>query len=76
MGRYYPPYRDYYYNRLAIGYALDPVFWGDSYYIYDPWYYHLPPAGAPYRWIRYYDDAVLVDTASGQVVDVIYDFFW
>ena len=55
---------------------LDPVFWGDSYYIYDPWYYHLPPAYAPYRWVRYYDDAVLVDTSSGQVADVLYDFFW
>ena len=76
VGRYYPPYRGYFYNRLSIGIVLDPLFWGDSYWIYDPWYYHLPAAGAPYRWIRYYDDAMLIDTVNGQVVDVIYDFFW
>jgi len=26
--------------------------------------------------VRYYDDVVLVDTYTGEVVDVIYDFFW
>ena len=41
-----------------------------------------PKAGArlvrhgPYRWVRYYDDVLLVDIYSGEVVDVIYDFFW
>ena len=30
----------------------------------------------PYRWVRYYDDAVLVDIYSGEVVDVINNFFW
>jgi hypothetical protein len=28
------------------------------------------------RWIRYYDDALLVDIRDGYVVDVIHDFFW
>jgi hypothetical protein len=76
VGRYNPPYRNYYYSRLAIGYVLDPLFWGDSYWIYDADAYRLPSAYAPYRWVRYYDDALLVDTDSGQVVDTIYDFFW
>jgi len=26
--------------------------------------------------VRYYDDAVLVNIYTGEVVDVIYDFFW
>ena len=26
--------------------------------------------------LRYYDDVLLVDTYSGEVVDVIYEFFW
>ena len=30
----------------------------------------------PYRWVRYYDDVLLVDIYSGEVVDVIHDFFW
>ncbi len=76
VGRYYPPYRDFYYRRLSVGFVLDSLFWGDNYWINDPFYYHLPPAYGPYRWVRYYDDAMLVDTYSGQVVDVIYGFFW
>jgi hypothetical protein len=42
----------------------------------DPWMYRLPPAYAGTRWIRYYNDALLVDTWTGEVFDVIYDFFW
>lgn len=30
----------------------------------------------PVRWIRYYDDVLLIDTRDGYVVDVIYDFFY
>jgi len=52
------------------------MFWGDNYMINDPWTYHLPPASPPYRWVRYYDDALLVDTYRGQVVEVMRDFFW
>ena len=39
-------------------------------------YYRLPPAYGGTRWIRYYNDALLVDTYSGEVIDVIYDIFW
>jgi hypothetical protein len=28
------------------------------------------------RWVRYYDDVLLVDVYTGEVVDVIHDFFW
>ena len=38
--------------------------------------YGLPYAPPGYQWVRYYDDALLVDTWSGQVVDVINNFFW
>jgi hypothetical protein len=76
VGRYYPPDPGYYYSRLSIGFILDPLFFGQSYWIGDPWYYHLPPAYPPYRWVRYYNDALLVDTYTGQVVEANYDFFW
>jgi hypothetical protein len=76
LGRYYAPYRDYAYRRLSIGFVLDPLFFGNGYMIYDPGTYRLPDAYGPYRWIRYYNDAVLVDTYTGQVVDVLYGFFW
>ncbi len=76
LGAYYAPYRNYRYSRLSIGFYLDSVFFGSRYWINDPWQYRLPPAYGPYRWVRYYDDALLVDIYSGEVVDVIYDFFW
>lgn len=75
-GRYYAPYSGYHYRRLSIGFGLDTMFFSSRYWIDDPSYYRLPPAYGPYRWVRYYDDALLVDIYSGEVVDVIYDFFW
>jgi hypothetical protein len=76
LGLYHSPYRGYSYRRLNPGFRLDALFFGSRYWIADPWQYRLPPAYGPYRWVRYYDDALLVDTYSGEVVDVIYDFFW
>lgn len=76
LGRYYAPYRDYRYSRVSIGFRLGSLFYSNRYWISDPWRYRLPDVYGPYRWVRYYDDALLVDVYSGQVVDVIYDFFW
>ena len=55
---------------------LGNLFFGSRYWINDPWRYRLPEVYGPYRWVRYYDDVLLVDIYSGEVVDVIYDFFW
>lgn len=76
IGRYYAPYTGYRYSRVGIGFYLNNLFFGSRYWINDPGYYRLPPAYGPYRWVRYYDDVLLVDIYSGEVVDVIYDFFW
>lgn len=76
-GRYYVPYGwNYGYRRYSIGITLNSLLFGSRYWIDDPWQYRLPPAYGPYRWIRYYDDVLLVDMRSGYVVDVIHDFFW
>ena len=75
-GSYYAPYRGYSYQRLSVGYLLDALFVGEDYWIADPAYYRLPDVYGPYRWVRYYDDAVLVDIYTGEVVDVINSFFW
>jgi Ni/Co efflux regulator RcnB len=75
--RYYHPYGyGYGYRRFSIGVYLDSLFFGSRYWIDDPWQYRLPPAYGSYRWVRYYDDVLLVDLRSGRVVDVIHDFFW
>jgi hypothetical protein len=73
---YYAPYRHYRYSRLSIGIVLDRLFWGQNYWIGDPWQYRLPDPGPGFTWVRYYNDVLLIDTYSGEVVDVIYDFFW
>ena len=76
VGIYYSPYRNYSYRRLNIGFFLDSLFYSNRYWINDPWQYRLPDVYGPYRWVRYYDDALLVNTYTGEVVDVIYSFFW
>ena len=76
IGRYYAPYRNYSYRRLGIGFSLGSLFYSNRYWISDPWRYRLPEVYGPYRWVRYYDDVMLVDIYTGEVVDVIYDFFW
>ena len=75
-GRYYAPYRDRMYNRISIGFSLGAAYFGARYWINDPWQYRLPAAYGSYRWVRYYDDVLLVDVRNGRVVDVIRDFFW
>ena len=76
LGRYYSPYRNYNYRRVNIGFRLDSLFYSNRYWINDPWQYRLPEVYGPYRWVRYYDDVLLVDMYTGEVVDTIYDFFW
>jgi len=75
FGRYYDPY-GWGYRRFSIGLNLWPSYYGSGFWLNDPWQYRLPPAYGPYRWVRYYDDALLVNIYTGQVVDVIHGFFW
>jgi len=75
-GRYYAPYRGHSYSRISIGFSLGSGYYGSRYWINDPWEYRLPAAYGTYRWVRYYDDVLLVDIRNGRVVDVIRDFFW
>jgi hypothetical protein len=75
-GRYYSPYRGHSYSRISIGFSLGSGYYGSRYWINDPWEYRLPAAYGTYRWVRYYDDVLLVDIRNGRVVDVIRDFFW
>lgn len=74
LGIYYDPF-GYNYQPFGIGFQLAPAYFGQNYWI-DPSMYELPypPPGA--QWVRYWNDAVLVDMYSGQVIDVIQGFFW
>lgn len=74
-GQYYAP-RGYGYRSVYRGFFLEPFFYSSNYWLADPYEYRLPPVQWPYRWVRYYDDALLVDTTNGEVVDVIQNFFF
>lgn len=76
LSPYYSPYRNYGYQRFGVGLFLDRLFFDQRYWIGDPFYYRLPPAPPGTQWVRYYNDVLLVDVYSGEVIDAIYDFFW
>ena len=74
-GRYDAP-RGWTYRRYSPGYRIAPFLFAQQYWIDDPYDYRLPPAYGSYRWVRYYDDVLLVDLRSGLVVDAIPNFFF
>lgn len=76
LPRYYAPRGwGYGYRRFPVGGSLSAVLFNRAYWIEDPYTYRLPEAYGPYRWVRYYDDALLVDLRSGVVVDSAYGIF-
>ena len=75
FGFYYDPF-GWGYQPYQIGWRMWPSYYSSNFWINDPWQYRLPYAPPGTQWVRYYDDAVLVDMWSGQVEDVIYNFFW
>ncbi len=78
LPRYYAPHGSTYgygYRRFGIGVTLSSGLFGQDYWLDDPYAYRLPPAYGPYRWVRYFGDALLVDVCSGSVVDAVYGIF-
>ena len=73
--RYNAP-RGYSYSRWYPGTRINSGFYDRSYWISDPGYYNLPRATGNYRWVRYFNDVLLVNVRTGQVADIVYDFFW
>ena len=72
--RYYYP-RGHSRMSWSIGFNLPRAFYGPTYYVdYRPYGLAPPPYG--YRWIRADGDILLVHLASGEVVDVLDDFFY
>ncbi|MGC6401455.1 RcnB family protein [Sphingomonas sp. FW199] len=71
-GNWRAPFR---YNRWNNGARIAPAYFGQRYWISDPWRYRLPPARG-FQYVRHYDDVLLVDTRRGGVVRVYNNFFW
>jgi len=74
QARYYYP-RGYARTSWSIGYRLPLVFLAASYFVdYDTYGLAPPPYGC--RWLRVDGDLLLVDQASGEIVDILYDFYY
>ncbi len=72
---YRPPY-GYYARNWGFGDVLPRGWYGQDYRILDWWVYDLPIPPVGYDWVRIGDDAVLIDSFTGRVVQVVYDLFW
>ena len=72
-GNWNAPFR---YNAFRPGARIAPAYYGPRFVIADPWRYHLPPARPYTRWVRHYNDVLLIDYRRGYVVDVIRNFYF
>lgn len=68
--------RGYNYRPVAPGYRFAPEYYGQRYWINDPWTYRLGRPAYGQRWVRYGNDVVLVNTRNGRVVQVYNRFFY
>ena len=64
------------YRRWAVGAALPPLFLAPAYYYTDWAALGLAPPEPGFQWVRYGPDLLLVNIATGQVVDTVYDAFY
>lgn len=74
VGPYHRP-AGYRAHNWAYGERLPRAYWAPQYILADYWLFSLevPPAG--YEWVRVGDDALLVDTRTGMVLQVEYGVF-
>lgn len=72
-GNWNAPFR---YQRWDRGARLRPTYYAPRYFIGNPGTYRLPAPGRNMRWVRHYDDALLVNVRSGVVIDVYRGFFF
>ncbi len=72
-GNWQAPFR---YNAWNAGARLRPAYYSSRYYINDPYRYRLAAPGRNLRWVRHYNDVLLVNVRTGTVVQVHRGFFW
>ena len=64
------------YSAFRPGVRIGQPYYAQRYWIADPYRYRLPRAAGFQRWVRHYDDLLLVDTRRGVVLDVIRGFYF
>ena len=65
----------WYYQRWAFGQIFPRMFWARDYWISDYWMFDLPIPPYGYVWVRYGDDALLINRRNGRVLQVVYGIF-
>jgi Ni/Co efflux regulator RcnB len=71
--RFRAPFR---YNNFNIGIRLSPQYYGSRYYVNNYSSYRLPSPGYGLRYVRHYNDVLLVNVRNGRVVQVYRNFYW
>lgn len=66
----------WYYRHWRFGEFLPRMFWGHTYWIMSYWSFDLPTPPPGCVWVRYGDDALLIDTTTGEIIEVMYNLFW
>jgi Ni/Co efflux regulator RcnB len=74
IGPYYPP-SGWHDHRWSFGDTLPRGYWVSQYLIADYWLFALevPPSG--YEWVRVGNDALLISTTNGEVLQAEYGVF-
>jgi len=74
IGPYHPP-RGWHDHHWGFGEILPRAYWGADYLIADYWLFALevPPVG--YEWVRVGNDALLISTVNGEVLQAEYGVF-
>jgi len=66
----------WYYQRWVFGQIFPRIFWSPEYWIIDYWMFDLPIPPYGYVWVRYDDDALLINRRTGRVLQVVYGVFY
>jgi Ni/Co efflux regulator RcnB len=56
------------YRSFGVGAVVPRAYWGSRYYVNDWARYRLPRPNGAYRYVRHYDDVLLIDVRNGHVI--------
>jgi Ni/Co efflux regulator RcnB len=63
------------YRTFSPGIRITSDYYAPRYYINDYARYRLPRPAINQRWVRHYNDVLLVDVRGGRVIDVLRNFY-
>lgn len=72
----YRPPRGFYVRRWRFGERLPSIFWAQSYWLTNFLAFGLMPPPPGTIWVRYGNDALLIDRFTGEIIQVRYDVFY